>query len=140
MHSRQLAVQFGRVELALALGVGLLLLGAAWASYRRAAFLAGWEWAGLVLALLLTRQLARSEREQQGVFAVLLATGVAMAVQGAYQSAYELPRQRADIGEDGAARAVRQRFARRLEAPDAAEADLLGRRLAEARAHGPYLY
>ncbi len=142
MWSRRNDILAGPVELCLLLGVVLLFVTAAWASYRRAALLGGWEWLGLVLMLFLVRQLATAARERSGLLAVLMATGVALAVQGVYQAAYELPSQRRIAGDydtDITAQ-VQKQFAARLESPDAAELSLLARRLEGYRAHGPYLY
>jgi hypothetical protein len=133
----------GWPELALLAGIGLMFAGAAWSSYIRAALLAGWEWLGLLLVLFLTRQLATSERERQGLFCVLLATGVAMAVQGAYQATWELPNTRMAVEKDfegNTTEYVRSQAQQRLESLSDAEADLLTRRLEGNRPSGPFLY
>lgn len=158
-------VNAGRAELALLGGVGLMFLAATWAtlaragllanwdwllpadeawssSYARAALLTAWEWLGLLVALFLTRQLAASERERQGLFCVLLATGVALAAQGLYQAVWELPSARlaAEGLEQDAHKFVREQARERLEPVSDAEADLLARRLEGNRPSGPFLY
>jgi len=77
----------GLIEACL-LGVVLFgFLGTTLASYRRPAEIVAWEWAGLLAAFFLVRQIARTAAEQRGLLAVLLATGVSLAVQSLYQRA-----------------------------------------------------
>jgi hypothetical protein len=135
-------VAAGLPELLLLLAVGVFFLTAAWASYRRAALLAGWEWLGLLVLLFLVRQLATTQRERAGLLSVALATGVALAAQGVYQAAWELPQHRRLAGDDQSeiAEHTRQQLGRRLESPSTAENFLLALRIEGYRAHGPYLF
>lgn len=142
------AVYVGRVEAAALVGVVLLFVGVMWAPYRRAALLASWEWVGLLLVLFLARQLAAQERERHGLYAALLATGVALGVQALYQGAWELPRARAEVARQteegklrgGAREYVLDQFRQSLEVPDAAELELLVQRLQRNAPSASYLY
>jgi hypothetical protein len=80
-------------------GVALLvfLSGVAAAHYRHPAILIGWEWWILVLAFFLVRQLFRTEADVRGLLAAILATGVSLSAQAAYQHFIELPRTRAQF-------------------------------------------
>jgi O-antigen ligase len=84
--SGQLAWYGGLVEAGL-LGVVLLsFIGTATvASYQHPAWVVSWEWVGLLAAFFLVRQIARTAAEQRGLLAVLLATGVCLAVQSLWQ-------------------------------------------------------
>jgi O-antigen ligase len=86
--SGQTAWYGGLVEAGL-LGVVLFsFLGTATvASYKHPAWVVSWEWAGLLAAFFLVRQVARSAADQRGLLAVLLATGVCLAVQSLWQHA-----------------------------------------------------
>jgi O-antigen ligase len=86
--SGQMAWYGGLVEAGL-LGVVLFsFVGTATvASYKHPAWVVSWEWAGLLAAFFLVRQVARSAADQRGLLAVLLATGVCLAVQSLWQHA-----------------------------------------------------
>jgi hypothetical protein len=80
--------------------VGLVFLSAEVAAhYKFPARLIAWEWFGLFVAFLVVQQMAVSQTEQRGLFAVLLAGAVSLAAQGVYQAVVELPRNR-QLGED----------------------------------------
>jgi O-Antigen ligase len=84
------------IELGLAAIAALVFLGAIVAAhYRHPALLIGWEWSILVLVFFLVRQLFRTEADVRGLLAALLATGVSLSAQAAYQHFVELPRLRA---------------------------------------------
>jgi len=57
------------------------------ASYKHAAWLAVGEWAGVLAAFWLVRQLPRTETEDRALLTALLATAVCIAAQGLYQLA-----------------------------------------------------
>ncbi len=77
----------GLIEACL-LGVVLFaFVGIPRASYHHPAIVVAWEWAGLLAGFFLVRQIARSAAEQRGLLAVLLATGISLAVQSLYQRA-----------------------------------------------------
>ncbi|HZT81277.1 MAG TPA: O-antigen ligase family protein [Gemmataceae bacterium] len=82
----------GPTEVALLAVTALVFLsGAAAAHYKHPAWLIGWEWLGLCLALLLVRQMAVGPAEFRGLLAAVLATGVSLAAYGIFQSLWELP-------------------------------------------------
>ncbi len=58
-----------------------------------------WEWFGLFVSFFVVRQLAVTEREQHGLFTVVLASAVALSAQGIYQYCVELPGNR-QLAED----------------------------------------
>jgi O-antigen ligase len=110
--SGQLALYGGLVDAGLLVVVLFSFLSTiAVASYQHPAWVVSWEWAGLLAAFFLIRQLARSAADQRGLLAVLLATGVTLAAQSVYQhivpdrgrvpvpglTADELPRQRCEL-------------------------------------------
>jgi O-antigen ligase len=110
--SRQLDWYGGLVESGLLVVVLFSFISTAWvASYQHPAWVVSWEWAGLLAAFFLVRQVARSESDQRGILAVLLAVGVCLAVQSVYQHALpdrgraplpgltadELPRRRCEL-------------------------------------------
>jgi len=86
--SGQTAWYGGLVEAGL-LGVVLFsFIGTATvAAYQHPAWVVSWEWAGLLAAFFLVRQVARSAADQRGLLAVLLATGVCLAAQSLWQHA-----------------------------------------------------
>jgi hypothetical protein len=97
---RQESVAVCLVELGLAVVVGLVFLSAfGGARYQHPAFLIAWEWLALLLAFGLVRRLARSPHDCTGLLAAIIATGLGLAVQAGYQSAYKLRENRA-LAED----------------------------------------
>lgn len=56
------------------------------AAYQHPAWLVACQWATLLLAFCLVRQLVRSPAENRALLAALLATGVSLSVQAIYQS------------------------------------------------------
>ncbi len=110
--SRQLDWYGGLVEAGLFLVVlGSFASTAAVAAYQHPAWIVSWEWAGLVAAFFLVRQIARSPAEQRALLAALLATAVSVSVQSLYERALpdrgrapvpgltadELPRRRCEV-------------------------------------------
>jgi hypothetical protein len=84
------------VEVGLLAVVALVFTSAAVAArYQHPAWLVAWEWAGLLVAFSLVRQLARTADDNQGLLAALLATGVSLSAYALYQYAVELPWLRA---------------------------------------------
>jgi hypothetical protein len=55
------------------------------AAFKHPAWLLAWEWFGLFTAFFLVRQLVRTPRENQGLFAAILATGVCLSAYAVYQ-------------------------------------------------------
>src|SRR5262249_14318314 len=111
LWARRGELRVGVVEVALLVGVALLFFSAGTASYKRPAWLSGWEWAALALLLFLIRQLAAGPDEQHGLFAAVLAGGVALSAFGVYQAAVDLPREARQYGEER--EALREALARR---------------------------
>jgi hypothetical protein len=91
LWARQPALHVGPIEGLLFILPLLFFIGSAFAPYHRAAWLASWEWVGLLLTVFLVRQLAVRPEEQRGLMAVLLAGAVALSVQGLYQTVWEIP-------------------------------------------------
>jgi O-Antigen ligase len=89
--ARQLDWYGGLIEAALLVVVLFAFVGTllapAWQSYQHPAWIVSWEWAGLLAAFFLVRQIARSPADQRGLLAALLATGVSLAGQSIYQHA-----------------------------------------------------
>ncbi len=59
-----------------------------------------WEWIGLGLCFLLTRQLLNSAREARAMLAVMVALAVAVAGYGLYQRVWEMPQTRLQYQAD----------------------------------------
>jgi tetratricopeptide (TPR) repeat protein len=59
-----------------------------------------WEWIGLGLCFLLTRQLLNSAREARAMLAVMVALAVAVAGYGLYQRVWEMPQTRLQYEAD----------------------------------------
>src|SRR5262249_28268238 len=96
----------------------LVFVSVSAAHYRHPALLVAWEWLILVLAFFLVRQLARDEASCRGLLAVVVATGVSLAAQAVYQSAYELPSIRAELSDPTAIRAAVRKLNIVLEPDD----------------------
>jgi hypothetical protein len=92
LWARQEMLPLGPVEVGLFALAGLYFVGATFAPYSRAAYLAASEWLGLALLVFFARQMVTRPEEQQGLLAVLLATAVALSVQGVWQASYEMPK------------------------------------------------
>jgi len=85
----------GLVQTALLATVALVFVSAEVAApYKFPARLIAWEWFGLFVSFFVVRQLAVTEREQHGLFTVVLASAVALSAQGIYQYCVELPSNR----------------------------------------------
>jgi hypothetical protein len=139
LWSRQPVLYVGLVEGALFMLAALFVIGTAFAPYFRAAWLASWEWVGLLLTFFLVRQLAVRPEEQRGLMAVLLAGAVALSVQGLYQTVWEIP---------ATARATNYRpeeylekqLKERLLQPTPLEKQQLLERLQRRQVHGPFFH
>ena len=138
---------FGWVDLAfLALALAVFL-GATHASYKRPAWLAGWDWVGLALLVLLVRQLAVRPEERHGLVALLLASVVALAGEALFQAFYTLPKQHtaieAFISEESSSspdQFLPQQMAVRGITPTPLEMFELQRRLDGSQVYGPYYH
>jgi hypothetical protein len=87
--ARQTVWYGGLVEAGLIVVVLFAFIGTVTvASYQHAAWVVSWEWAGLLAAFLLVRQIARPAADQQGLLAALLATGVCLAGQSLWQHVF----------------------------------------------------
>lgn len=75
--------------------VALVALSARHAADFRVASNLAWEWVGLGLAYLLIRNLPRTRGESSALAGALVASAVAIAVYGLYQSVVEMPELRA---------------------------------------------
>ncbi len=85
----------GIVQTALLIVVAFVFLSAEIAAgYKFPARLIAWEWFGLFVSFFVVRQLAVTPMEQQGLFAVVLASATALAAQGVYQEFVEIPNNR----------------------------------------------
>ncbi len=90
----------GLVQTALLATVALVFVSAEVAArYKFPARLIAWEWFGLFVSFFVVRQLAVTQREQHGLFTVVLASAVALSAQGIYQYCVELPGNR-QLAED----------------------------------------
>lgn len=99
--ARQTTVYAGAVTAALAAAVVLVFASAARAAaYKHPAWLIAWEWAGLLAAFFLVRQLATRAADLRGVLAAVLATGVMLSAYAVYQGWVEIPRQLAEFHTD----------------------------------------
>lgn len=78
------------IALAVLTALGFLSAGLA-APYKHPAYLIAWQTLGLFLTFFVVHRLARSPEEQNGLFAALLAGGVAVAAHAVYQAALERP-------------------------------------------------
>jgi hypothetical protein len=97
----------GAVQTALLATVALVFVSAeVAASYKFPARLIAWEWFGLFLGFLVVRQLAVTPTEQRGLFAILLASAVALSAQGLYQALFVMPQDRQLVEDPAAFRAT----------------------------------
>lgn len=90
--------------------LALILLVAASAGHaadRRSAITMAWEWGGLGLLFFLTRNLPRSRGEATALAGVVVATGIAVASYGLYQTSAEFPRLRESFAANPAAMMAR---------------------------------
>lgn len=117
------------------------------ASYGRAAWLAGWDWVGLALLVLLVRQLAVRPEERHGFVALVLASVVALSAEGLLQALYEVPRQsRAEQAlmsakpETAPGDFTRQELAARGLSPTPLELQELQDRFDRRRVYGPFYH
>jgi hypothetical protein len=97
LWTRQRSWYGSAVEGALLALVALVFLSAARAGYHHPAYLIAWEWAALLVAFCLVRQLARTERDNQRLLAVVVATGVCISAAAIYHYSVSLPGQRDSI-------------------------------------------
>jgi O-antigen ligase len=144
LWSGHLAVRIGWVEVCLLLVTAAFFLDVRAASYERAAWMTAWEWLGLAATLFLVRQLAVRPEEQQGLLAVVLATGAALAAQGVYQAVYELPAAaRAEAARPTGERlgdSVREDLEKRGFIVTPLEVQQLRQRLESRRVYGPFFH
>jgi O-antigen ligase len=150
LWTKQPEVYGGAVELLLLVIAGVFFFRSFAAPYERAAWLASWEWLGLVLTLFLVRQLAVRPEEQQGLLAVMLAGAVALSAQGVYQAVYELPstgrpsRNRAEdygrVTMDRPEEFVREQLKMRNLHPTTLESHQIQERLERQQVHGPFFH
>jgi hypothetical protein len=82
------------IEIGLAVLVGLIFVSTTVAHYKHPAWLIAWEWLVLFLAFSLVRRLAVSPADCHALVAALVASGVSVSAQAAYQYTVELPRTR----------------------------------------------
>ena len=75
----------GVVEIALLIAAVLAAAGAEWAGYRHPARIIAWDWAVVLIVVVLVRQLALSPEDQQALFAVFLAGAGSLAAQAMWQ-------------------------------------------------------
>jgi hypothetical protein len=133
----------GRVEATLFVWLAVLFAVIPFMAYTRASLLGSLEMLGLVLLAFLTRQLVTEEREKHGLFAVLLSVAVALAVQGLFQSFFEMPSLRAAAlkNENGPRDAVARNFElQNLEPLSEGEREILTQRTLGLQAHAGYLF
>lgn len=99
--NRPAAWNGGLVELALAGVVALAFVSTiVAASYKHPAWIISWEWAVLLVIIVLVRQVATRAGDDQRLLAAILATGVTLAGFAVYQHFVDLPRLRADYEAD----------------------------------------
>jgi O-antigen ligase len=127
----------GPVEWALLAAVGLVFVSISAASYKHPAWLVAWEWVGLLAGLFVVRQLAVSEEDQRGLFAVLLAGAVSLSAHAVYQYQVELPRTRAEVGSPDSVREFLARHGQYRDPDDPVLQALLSRARTE-NVFGPY--
>jgi hypothetical protein len=137
LWSGQHAVYAGLVELGLAIFALLLGVAASYASYRRAAWLGASEWGGVVVMIVLARQLAARPEEQDGLLAALLATAVALSAHAVYQGAVELPRAAAELEETPDA--VRNALLQRSLEVSGSELAMLQERVERGEVHATFV-
>ena len=97
------AIRFGWTDAAVLLLIGWHTVAAIWAAKHgtpRPAVNMLWEWVGLGLGFLLTRQFIVKPREARAAAAVMVALAVAVAGYGLYQYVYEMPQTRAKYAAD----------------------------------------
>lgn len=135
-------IHVAAVDLAVFALVPLLFAGAGAATYQRPAWLAAWDWLGIVVTFFLVRQLAVRPEERHGLTAVILAVAVAIAGEAVYQSAVTLPRSAAAAAEatGGTTAYLREQLSERSLAATPLELLQLTRRLDDRQAHGPYFH
>jgi O-antigen ligase len=97
------SLRFGWPDAALLFLLAWHTAAAVWAAQHgtpRPAINMLWEWIGLGLCFLLTRQLLATAREARAMVAVMVGLTVAVAGYGLYQRAYELPQTRKQYQAD----------------------------------------
>jgi O-antigen ligase len=88
------------VEVGLLGVVAFVFLGAGMvASYKRPAIFTGWEWLVFLVAFCLVRQLARTQTEQRGLLAAMLAAGLSISAYALYQANVDIPVDRQRYGD-----------------------------------------
>lgn len=91
----------GLLEGGLLAAVLLVVIGAGnVAKYQHPAWLIASEWAVLLVAVFLVRQLASRPADARGLLSAVLATGVTLSAYALYQRAVEIPRQQSAYEAD----------------------------------------
>jgi hypothetical protein len=139
LWARQPALHVGLIEGILLILVVLFFIGTATAPYYRAAWLASWEWLGLLLTVFLVRQLAVRPDEHRGLIAVLLAGAVALSVHGLYQAVWEIPATYRTM-KDPPSEYIDKQLDQRLLLPTPLEKHQLLQRLERLQVHGPFVH
>jgi tetratricopeptide (TPR) repeat protein len=139
LWARQPALHIGPFEALLFILTVLLFIGTASAAYFRAAWLASWEWLGLLLTVFLVRQLAVRPDEQRGLMAVLLAGAIALSAQGLYQAVWEIPATVRATNDRPEEYLDKQLEVRQIQATPLERYELL-QRLEHRQVHGPFFH
>lgn len=133
-------VHFGAFEVILLCLAGLFFLGATYASAKRPALFTAWEWLGMVLLLVLIRQVIRTPQERQGILAVMLAGVVALGVEGVVQSTITLPMEKAAAKNKQMQDHLVEKYRVQGFAPSPGEIREIADRIENRRAHGSYFH
>ena len=139
LATKRPAIYLGPVDYALLALSLLLAVGRRGLGYAPGGMLAGWEWFGLGLVLVLVRQLAVRPEDKQGILCVLLASAVALSAQGTYQAVSEIPREARAAASKGSppGSSPRRPAAASTPVPRSLQ---LSDRLEHRQVHGPYFH
>jgi O-antigen ligase len=126
---------FGVVEVAFLVLVLLQFASATFAArYKHPALLIAWEWVGMFLAFFLVQKLAVTRREQDCLFAALLASALSLSVYALYQYVVELPLMRQQLGS------LEKMLAERNVAPTEEMLEGIRRRATDSHIFGTYAH